>query len=338
MLSDTEKKIESVWIDRIIEDLVDPDAKLKDIFLKVQVLAHKLENKKLEKWTKSELCGYKRDEVPDYRIVPATPMGEVMQDRGLGAFTIHNHFPLPLTFISDSTIISELSNIYMGNSIADMESIVAGKNKFVTSPIDHIMFPLLDRGLTNSHRVQKAWKRCSVASIEGILSSIKSNLLDFLLGLDKEFNDNKNYSIMKKKEKAEEIFEETIGTISAETVNLSFGDQSVQTVNTGDDVKLNVGQGKNVKQSLSVEVNEDIKNLVTLLNDGLDSLGLDDDSKQKVQHEIQVLKDQLSKKKPKRKVLSSALGTVKDILINVATNAATPAILDKIEKVLSVLS
>lgn len=48
----------SQWIDKIIEDLVNPSIKLCDTLLKVQVLAFKIENARLKSWVNLELNGY----------------------------------------------------------------------------------------------------------------------------------------------------------------------------------------------------------------------------------------------------------------------------------------
>lgn len=70
------------WIDLIIEELVEPNHnRLKDILLKTQVLAFKLDNQRLRTWVNNELNGF--IELPEYRIMPSAVFGNLIQDRNI---------------------------------------------------------------------------------------------------------------------------------------------------------------------------------------------------------------------------------------------------------------
>ena len=80
------------WINTIIKELVDPETKLKDTLLKVQVLAFKIKNTKLKEWVNNELNGFIGKEVPSYRKILSAVFGNLIQDRGfVGMMSINNH-------------------------------------------------------------------------------------------------------------------------------------------------------------------------------------------------------------------------------------------------------
>lgn len=71
------------WINTIIKELVDPETKLKDTLLKVQVLAFKIKNTKLKEWVNNELNGFIGKEVPSYRKIPSAVLVILFKTEGL---------------------------------------------------------------------------------------------------------------------------------------------------------------------------------------------------------------------------------------------------------------
>lgn len=72
------------WINTIIKELTDPEIKLKDTLLKVQVLAFKIKNSRLKNWVNNELNGFIDKEVPLYRRIPSAVFGNLIQRAGFG--------------------------------------------------------------------------------------------------------------------------------------------------------------------------------------------------------------------------------------------------------------
>ena len=63
-------------IDEIIDLLSNTDTELENALIKAQVLAHKLGEKEIGAWIKSELVGYEDPTtVPEYRILNLTVFG-----------------------------------------------------------------------------------------------------------------------------------------------------------------------------------------------------------------------------------------------------------------------
>ena len=324
----------SDWIDKVIEDLVDPSAKLSDTLLKVQVLAFKIENTQLKDWVNLELNGYVGKERPDYRKIPTAVQGNLIQDAGFQGVWTKNNVSLPVEYL-DSKYWDVLMTIKMDSSVSELEKMVTDKGSFQVN-MPHAMAQEFTKIMKPWH-VDSAWQKISNNSIEGILSTIKSTLLNFLLELNKEFGDNDNLSIMKKKEEVESIFDKTIGTIKSENVNISIGNKTSQSVNYGENASVNVSSGDNINQTINSEIKSDIEGFIEYLKENIDKLNLDSEEKEDVVNEVTRIETQVGRNSPKMNIINGALTTVNGILTGIAANAYTPIVLEKLGELMSKL-
>lgn len=321
----------SDWIDKVIEDLVDPTAKLSDTLLKVQVLAFKIENTQLKDWVNLELNGYVGKVPPDYRKIPTAVQGNLIQNAGFQGVWTKNNVSLPVEYL-DSKYWDVLMTIKMDSSVSELEKMVADEGSFQVN-IPHAMAQEFTKIMKPWH-VDSAWQKISNNSIEGILSTIKSTLLNFLLELNKEFGDNDNLSIMKKKDEVESIFDKTIGTIKSENVNISIGNKSSQAVNYGENASVNVGAGDSINQTINSDIKTDVKEFIELLRENIDKLNLDSEEKEDIINEITRVDTQIIRESPKMTIINGALSTINGILTGIAANAFTPIVLDKLGKLM----
>jgi len=322
----------SDWIDGIIQDLIEPTKKLRDILLKVQILAFKIQNKKLQQWVNNELNGYKYQESPDYRIIPVSVFGNLMKPAGF-TYAIRKNTVLPIEYL-EPEIRKDLMIAYVNNPVSELEKMIEGKGGYTVN-IPHAIYSEITELLANDWYVDSAWKKINLNSIEAVLTSIKSNLLNFLLELNKEIGEKDNYSIMKNKKKVDNLFDKTIGNISGETVNITIGDKSMQNINQGNNAKINIAKGKKIFQKLKVENKNELIEFINSLQKNLDNLGLNIEDKEDVTNEIQRIQSQLKRKEPKLEIISTALTTIHAILISIAANAYTPIVLEKISALLT---
>jgi hypothetical protein len=317
------------WIDKIIEELVDPQNELRNTLLKVQVLAFKLKNDNLKEWVNNELNGYVGKKVPEYRIIPSAVIGNLIQDGGFGSYSYRKNTPLPVEVLGKE-IMERLISVQMTSSVAELEKMLHEKGNYQIN-IPYAIFSLISQKLSNGWQVDGAWQKISITSVEGIISSIKSNLLNFLLEINEEIGGTGNFSIMDNKRKIDQVFERTIGSITGQTVNVTIGNENQQTVNTGAGAKLNTSKG----DYNTLEINDTSKaEMSTLLNeikDKLDLLGLNQDDKEDVLQEISRVETQLTREKPKVNIIREGLSIIQNILLGVATNAYTPIILEQLQ-------
>lgn len=316
------------WINIIIKELVDPQAKLKDTLLKVQVLAFKIKNAKLKEWVDNELNGFVGKEIPIYRKIPSAVFGNLIQDRGFGGMLTRNHQALPIEYLKKN-LQETMMNVAINSSVSELEHMIEKGGEYQIN-IPHIIHNEITKILSNNWVVDSAWQKISLNSIQGIISSIKSNLLTFLLELADEIGEKENIDIMEHKGKIDNLFDKTIGNLSGETINISIGSDNVQTVNTGDSAKINVAKGKKVTQTINIEAQQELSKFITELKTQLDQLSLSNDDQIDIVNEISRIEAQLIREKPKYSIINTALNIVKDILIGVAGNALTMPILDKL--------
>jgi hypothetical protein len=323
------------WINTIIQELVDPTKRLTDTLLKVQVLAFKIKNSKLKIWVESELNGYQSTaEVPSYRYVPTTVVGNLEQER-FGGLLSRKHQRLPVEYL-DKDIYESLKEAKIQNSVSELELMQKGEGTYQI-PIPHTIFALFNKVFSNEWVVTSAWREIGHNSIEGILSSVKSKLLTFLLELAEEVGEKDNIEIIESK-KIDTLFDKTFGNISGETVNIFTGSDNIQSVNTGDKAVLNITKGKKVKQKITNEVQQDLSQYISDLKSQISSLSLEVDDQRDVINELTRIESQLKREKPKVSIINEALNVIKGILISVTGNALTPTILEKTQWFLSQFS
>ncbi|HSH82145.1 MAG TPA: hypothetical protein VLA19_26765 [Herpetosiphonaceae bacterium] len=66
-------------IQRVQQDILDRDVALSDVLLTAKVLAYQLKNDELKRWVKSELDGYREEDLPDYRLLFSEPRGQLIR-------------------------------------------------------------------------------------------------------------------------------------------------------------------------------------------------------------------------------------------------------------------
>lgn len=321
----------SDWLDKIIEDLVNPDIKLSNTFLKVQVLAFKIENNRLSDWVELELNGYIGKTIPDYRKIPIAIQGNLIQDAGFQGIWTKKKVSLPIEYL-DKKYWDELTSIRMEASLPELEKMIAGNGTYHVNVPHYIISKISE--ITDPWHVDSAWKAISNNSLEGIISTIKSTLLNFLLELNKEFGDNDNLSIMKKKGEVQDIFDKTIGVINSDKVNISIGEKSSQSITYGDNSRINSSTGDGTSFVITEELKQDLSEFVESLQEVLDDLKLEAENREDVSNELVRLNSQLTRVRPNKGIINGALSTINGILTGVTANAYTPIVLDKLNSIL----
>jgi len=145
------------WINIIIKELVDPNAKLKDTLLKVQVLAFKIKNVKLKEWVDNELNGFIGKEVPSYRKKPSVVFGNLIQDRGFSGMLTRNHQPLPTEYLKKE-LRESLMSVSMKSSVSELEHMISKGGEYQIN-IPHLIHNEITKLLGNRWVVDSAWQK-----------------------------------------------------------------------------------------------------------------------------------------------------------------------------------
>ncbi len=327
-----ESKTISIWIDSIIEDIVNSQIKLSDTLIKTQVLAFKIKNEKFSEWLNDELNGYVDKVRPLYRCISAVVLGNLIVDAGFRGVVTRKNYPLPIELLGDD--IKE--NLYIASldaKVSELEVLAATEGTLRVF-LPHSLGALLDIHITPWH-VDTSWQSISQTSIIGILTTIKSTLLNFLLNLNKEFGNNNDLSIMKKKKEIDSLFEKTIGSVSGNHVNITVGTGNTQGIIIGNNATQNNATGQDIHQSVNINVYEETKKFIDLLQSHLPNLQLDSNDVEDVNLEITRINTQLERSTPKNSIISGALNTINGILIGVAGNVATPVVMNSLQKLIN---
>ena len=181
--------------------------------------------------------------------------------------------------------------------------------------------------------VVKVWKRIPPSTFTGILSTIKSNLLTFLLELKEELGDE-NIPLMSKKKEIDKLFDKNINNITATTVYIANGDKSIQSTTT-DNAKTEIVQ-KNIEGNYSDDaLKNDLKDLLAIFRKLEQETELEDADE--INGELSRIEIQTKKEQPKRKIIKQSLETLKSVAINIASNGISTPVLGKIGEIISFL-
>lgn len=172
-------------IDEIVQLLSDDSHPVTGGLLKTKVLLHKIGRPELVTWVNSELSGYDRSAaVPDYRTIGGRVVGNVSNP-----VMRYSHHPLPIKHLKKE-IQDSLTKIELRDPIATLQDLAAGEGDAISFSLPMEITPKLSEPLGNSFGVEAAWVECSTSAIIGVISQVRSRLLDFVLNLQSAIGEN----------------------------------------------------------------------------------------------------------------------------------------------------
>lgn len=235
------------FIEDIIKDIVNPNVKLKDILLKVQVLAYELKNEKLKTWVDCEINGYGKrniDDFPYYRIIPTSVHGNLIQNHGFESFSNLSNYTLPIEHLGDK-IIRRLSYHSFNNSISEIEKLSAKENGVLKISIPTFIYPEIEKVIEDNCNIHQAWQQLNISALEGILESVKSYLLKFLLELKQEIGLTTEIDITKLK--IDNLFDRIMKLEKNIVINIDNSETHI----ISDDSNINIIKGYNNSQEIN---------------------------------------------------------------------------------------
>lgn len=166
-------------LDEIIDTLTRQDSSLVDALLQTKVLLHQIGKKELADWVNHELDGYPNDApLPSYRVLYT----QVLANMSNVAWRISAH-PIPLAHLRDDRRHS-LEQTEMRQGLAVIEDLVSkGDGGSLHRSLPPELYASLGKGLSNGFKIERAWCEISRSDAKGILTQVRSRLLDFLLAL-----------------------------------------------------------------------------------------------------------------------------------------------------------
>lgn len=219
-------------ISDIINTLVDPEKTLEGPFLKTKVFASKIKNDQLLKWINLELKGYDKNiELPAYRIYSCRLVADWINGTSF-RYSKGTNMELPISGY-DEEWQDYFTTFYFRQSILTLEKFLTTENdlKQLIEPLPADIIEIISRKIRQNNNplfsITSASKRVSLSVVTEILSTLRSNLLDFMIKIDEEYG---NVTDINNLSKQENILNQ-ITNIMNQTLIQNTGDGNV--VNTG---------------------------------------------------------------------------------------------------------
>ncbi len=169
-------------LDEIISILSDENGTLNSALLKTKVLLHTIGKKDLANWVNYELKGYPdENSIPEYRQVSAEVHGHV------ASYAWHmQDTKLPIMHLTDKQK-KNFTSAACTMSISSIEDVVLAHRKKPGAGLMRALPPeygsLFKKALQPGIEVISAWCEINMIEVEGILTEVRSRLLDFALEL-----------------------------------------------------------------------------------------------------------------------------------------------------------
>lgn len=212
--------------------VMDPDAKLGPILLKLRFLASRLGSEPLADWVKHESEGYPKDvEVPDYRIVGVSFRGTWSGPFGMGI----NNAPIP-PYIIEEYASAEWTRHKVRESVAAVE-VLATKDHLGIDASNLIL--LLQGKVYEDMACNSVTGTISTSEMSEITQAVRNRVLELTIELEKAVPEAAEVQLTQPpkndgaNEQVSQIFHQTVyGNLN----NISASDSShiTLTINQGD--------------------------------------------------------------------------------------------------------
>lgn len=169
-------------LQQIQHDATSSDVSVSNLLRKCKILAYKLGNEDFKSWVEHELNGYPKDTklLPSYRIL------ESVHSKGnfSGAFgTAINNAGVP-TYNLPDVLKENLTKALFFNSIASLESLTNDTASTLSQEWDPLILAEFGDNMYENFICMQAWKVIPISFVIGIVDTIKTKILNFVLEIE----------------------------------------------------------------------------------------------------------------------------------------------------------
>lgn len=297
----------------IVNNLTENNESLTTAFLKLKVLAQRLDNTKMLKWVNLELNGYGADiDLPDYRIKGCRFVGNYRR------FNVQvSNYQLPLKGLP-SEIRETLENIKFYGSISGLESMKSESNEKILSEelnrelVDILSYQYQDE-TGNSISLLSASKQINISVVYDILTQVRSIALDMVLELEKNLGYEIDMEqIMIKKEDANEV----IRNVMNQTNIINYGSGDI--VNSGEKNAIENVQNATVVTGdnstiTSNDNNQEVIQLINNLKEEIAKSDLSDQEKEDNKEILELLAEKAQEDSPNKTQLNHLMENISSL-------------------------
>lgn len=214
-------------VQEIIDILSGANPRLEDALVKTKVLLHRLGQKGYVDWVNRELNGYsENDEVPPYRTIPSS-----VKITATDGFTRRwNDMPASTSHL-DEKIRLWLEESKLRQSISSLESLARSEGDTFSWDIPPNLWGQLAKPLNKGIHIEYARCVMSKAQLQGVITQIRSRLLDFLLELDAKLPNDASEADVKAISKTVSVGNLLNNAMFGPNTTIVIGDKNTQTLN-----------------------------------------------------------------------------------------------------------
>ncbi len=281
-------------------EALDRSISAADLLRKALVVARKLKMEDIQPWLKNELNGYSNtEEIPEYRSVH----GEIK------AFNPYNGMWLPIMFPeSEAKLHRSLTNRKCGQSVAELEDLLANNSGMLTMPYSSEVTARLIRAVDlDSPPVLVV----SAAKLRGILDAVRTTVLEWALQLEEQGVTGEGFSFSKEEKTA------------ASSVVFNIGSMSHSQIQGGTNGSIQTLQLSNINL-------DEVRSIIKEFQSSLSHVELEQDEREEINHEIATLEVQLSSPKPKATILRESLRSIRNIIEGAAGGVLATGVLTRL--------
>ncbi len=164
------------------DEIVNQNITASAVLRKAKILAASLRNDEFSAWLSAELNGYTKDghPLPDYRIIRSPVLGHF---QGFGGSSVTD-FHIPVSMLPD-LMREDCEKLPMGQALKELESMVETHSDQWrhTWPTEAVILARDGVRLSGGMELVEIYQRITNAMLEGVIDSVRTRFLDFLLGL-----------------------------------------------------------------------------------------------------------------------------------------------------------
>ncbi|HDR7725984.1 AbiTii domain-containing protein [Bacillus sp. CH_50] len=168
---------------QLLKDVVSGQVSIENILLRLKIILSDLDNDLIMSWIEGELHGYdSTEELPAYRTLKGMPIGTYVVNGSVK----YTNAQVPIEAVMDKEMIEKMITISIKDSIKTLEEILSGENKenygtTVPTTICH--------GISNYDlQIVGMQIKCASNRLSGIVSKVKSKLVDIIMELEKQYD------------------------------------------------------------------------------------------------------------------------------------------------------
>ncbi|MEC1180497.1 hypothetical protein P9B03_18695 [Metasolibacillus meyeri] len=208
---------------QLLKDFVKNEVSLETILLRLKVILADLQDEVILKWVNGELSGFKED-VPEYRILEGIPKGNFVVN-GCAQYTNSN---VPLRGRMSKEDIDAITTLEMADSINVIINMLQSEQRNnISRPIPTELCHSI-----SDYELQITGMRIAFSpnQLDGIVSSVKSKILDIILLLEKNFENIDELDILSQIEENPQSAQDVIYNIQqvvfGHTTEIKIGDKN----------------------------------------------------------------------------------------------------------------